>query len=181
MKKLFFLATFCVLTAAVACNNENQGTTADSDNSTAASVAGSQSTGVVPGEYVNLETGNEVYVIPDEETGKAIDRETKDPIRFYVNTKTGDTLFRTGVVVNHQLINQDGKWEFDEAKVEVDGDEIKIKDNYSKLKVDDGDMKYKEGDDKKIKTEKDGDAKIKTATSKTKIEEDGEVKTKNKD
>lgn len=181
MKKLFFLAAIAGVTTIVACNSaENQGNTADSPGASSASVAGSQSAGVVPGEYVDLETGEEVYVIPDKETGKAINRDTQEPVRFYVNTESGDTLFTTGVVVNRQLIQRNGKWDFDETKVELEGDEIKMKDNYSKLKVEDGDLKYKEGDDLKIKTEKDGDAKIKTGTSKTKIEEDGEVKRKQK-
>lgn len=159
-----------------ACNNSPK---ADHEAGTTASgSASTEGTGVVAGEYVNLETGEEVYVIPDKESGRAIDSVSRQPIRFYVNTHTGDTLFRTGVVVNNQLVNSNGTWDFDPDKVELDGDEIKIKGEDSKLKIEDGDMKYKKGDDLKVKTEKDGDAKIKNGDSKIKIEEDGSVKRK---
>jgi hypothetical protein len=178
MKKLLILSAIAASTMLAACNNsENE---AQNEESGATVSGTSETRGVVAGEYVNLESGEEVYIIPDKESGKAIDSISGEPVRFYVNTETGDTLFTTGVVVNHQLVQSGGTWDFDPTKVELDGDEIKIKGVDSKLKAEDGDMKYKEGEDFKVKTEKDGDVKIKDGNNKTKID-DGEVKKKQKD
>lgn len=161
--------------ALMACNNE--GNTADStsememDATTSGTVAK-----VEPGTYVDLTTGKTVYIIRDEKTGYATDSVAKVPVEFYVNTSTNDTLFRTGMVVNNLLIEEEGKWKLDETKVKIDGDEIKIKDGDSKVKVDGEESKTKDGDYKK---KVDGnDVKIKDGDSKIKIE-DGEVKTKN--
>lgn len=182
MKKLFILLAIAATSALTACNNtDNHDNANHSEGNTTAETEATGSGEVVAGEYVDLSTGEEVSVIPDKETGHAINKTSNEPIEFYVNTSTGDTLYKTGVVVNHQLINTNGKWQFDETKVELDGDEIKIKDENSKLKAEDGDLKYKEGEDTKIKIEKDGDAKYKNGDTKTKVEEDGEVKTKRKD
>ena len=148
---------------------------------------------VVPGTYVDLNTGDAIHVIADPETGYAINSETKEPVYLYVNDKQ-DTVFTTGMVVNHKLIAlDDGKYEVDATKVKIDdeevkikyadykkkidGDEIKIKDGDYKKKVDGDEMKIKMGDYKK-KVD-DDETKIKDGDSKTKIE-DGVV-TKSKD
>jgi hypothetical protein len=175
MKKLLILSAIAVSTPLPACNNSRN--EAKNEESGATVSGSSETRGVVAGEYVNLQSGKEVYIIPDKESGKAIDSISGEPVRFYVDTQTGDTLFMTGVVVNHQLIQSGGAWDFDPTKVELDGDEIKIKGVDSKLKAEDGDMKYKQGEDFKVKTEKDGDVKIKDGENKTKID-DGEVKKK---
>ena len=162
-------------TALMACNNDRT-----ADDSTAADMEMTTTSGaetqVEPGTYVDLNTGKEVYIIKDESTGYATDSIAKVPVDFYINTSTNDTLYRTGMVVNNMLIEEDGKWKLDETKVKIDGDEIKIKDGDSKLKIDGEDSKEKDGDYKK---KVDGDeVKIKDGDSKTKIE-DGEVKKKN--
>jgi len=162
--------------ALMACNNE--GTTADNDSATNTDIATADATlaRVEPGTYVDLNTGKEVYIVRDEETGYATDSIAKVPVEFYVNTTTRDTIFRTGQVVNNLLVEEEGKWKLDETKVKIDGDEIKIKDGDSKVKIDGDDSKVKDGDYKK---KVDGDeTKIKDGDSKTKIE-DGEVKQKN--
>jgi len=182
MKKLFILLAIAGTSALTACNNsDNHDNAAHTEGNATTENETSASGQVVAGEYVDLSTGEKVSVIPDKETGHAVNKESEEPIEFYVNTNTNDTLFKTGVVVNNQLINTNGKWQLDETKVELDGDEIKIKDENSKLKAEDGDLKYKEGEDNKIKIEKDGDAKYKNGDTKTKVDEDGEVKTKRKD
>ena len=172
-----FLLAAAMSSALVACNNDR---TADTDTDVTADTemtAGTTEDAFVePGTYVDLNTGKEVYIVRDESTGYATDSIAKVPVEFYVNTSTNDTLFRTGQVVNHMLVQEDGKWKLDETKVKVDGDEIKIKDGDSKLKIDGDESKMKDGDYKK---KVDGDeTKIKDGDSKTKIE-DGEVKTKN--
>lgn len=158
----------------MACNNDGTtDTTADADMDMSVATTESQ---VEPGTYVDLNTGKEVYIVRDESTGYATDSIAKVPVDFYVNTSTNDTLFRTGMVVNNMLIEEEGKWKLDETKVKIDGDEIKIKDGDSKVKIDGDESKVKDGDYKK-KVDGD-DVKIKDGDSKIKIE-DGEVKKKN--
>lgn len=177
MKSIHGLLLGATMTVALmACNNEGtttDATTADMDMDATTSGTVAQ---VEPGTYVDLNTGKEVYIVRDEATGYATDSIAKVPVEFYVNTSTNDTLFRTGMVVNNMLIEEEGKWKLDETKVKIDGDEIKIKDGDSKVKVDGEESKVKDGDYKK-KVDGD-DVKIKDGDSKTKIE-DGEVKTKN--
>jgi hypothetical protein len=104
---------------------------------------------VKSGSYVNLNTGENVYVIPDPITGVAIDSITQIPIEFYYNPITLDTIYQNGLTVNHMLINLgDGKYKLDDMKIKIDGDEIKIKTDTSKIKVDGTDMKVKSGDQK---------------------------------
>jgi len=175
MKSIHGLLLGATMTVALmACNNE--GTTADNDSTADMDMSAGTTAQVEPGTYVDLNTGKEVYIIRDESTGYATDSITKVPVEFYVNTSTNDTLFRTGLVVNNLLVEEEGKWKLDETKVKIDGDEIKIKDGDSKVKIDGEDSKVKDGDYKK---KVDGDeVKIKDGDSKTKIE-DGEVKQKN--
>ncbi|MDP3469266.1 MAG: hypothetical protein Q8S11_13080 [Daejeonella sp.] len=110
---------------------------------------------VEPGNYTNLSTGKTVYIIMDPQTGWAIDSIERVPVEFYTNN-AGDTLFQTGVVVNHVLRQADGKWMLDETKVKRDGDKLKIKyPDGSKLKIDGDEMKMKD-EDGKIKI--DGDS-----------------------
>jgi len=84
-------------------------------------------------------------------------RETDKPVKFYVNTNTGDTIYGKGrFVVNGYIVRgEDGTYKLDDAKVKIDGDEIKIKDGDSKLKIDDDEMKFKKDDDYKAKSEGD--------------------------
>lgn len=164
-----------------ACNNEareNANTATDDMHADSSMAVADSPVKVVPGSYVNLGTGKKVYIIPEESTGYAYDSIAKVPVEFYINPSTNDTLDRTGRVVNHMLVQHDGKWTFDGTKVKVDGEDIKIKDGDTKVKMDDDESKVKSGDYKK---KVDGDeVKIKDGDTKTKIE-DGEVKKKKAD
>ncbi|WP_026897877.1 hypothetical protein [Daejeonella oryzae] len=148
---------------------------------------------IVPGTYVDLNTGDSIEVMADPETGYAYNAETKKPVYLYVDDNQ-DTVFTTGVVVNNKLIaSTEGIYEVDETKVKVDDEEIKIKyDDYKKkvdgdeYKVKNGDYKKKvDGDEMKIKDgdykkKVDGDeVKIKDGDTKIKIEDGVVTKTKN--
>jgi hypothetical protein len=191
---LFLSAAVAI--ALTACNNKSADSSADADSSSVNTDGYTKATyaEITPGKYVNLTTGKEIYVIKNEESGYAIDSIANIPIEFYINPTTHDTLYKTGLVVNNLLVQEDGMWKLDERKVKIDGDEIKIKDGDFKLKVDgeeskvkDGDSKTKvDGDESKVKDgdykEKvDGeDVKVKDGNYKLKIE-DGKVKEKIKD
>ncbi|MDB5120312.1 MAG: hypothetical protein JWN56_1530 [Sphingobacteriales bacterium] len=165
--------------ALMSCNNKG---TADGDASTDTIIESTDmgttattSNEVVPGSYVDLNTGKKVYIIRDNDSGYATDSIAKVPIEFYINSETKDTLYRTGMVVNNMLVEEDGKWKLDETKVKIDGDKIKMKDGDSKTKINGEESKVKDGD---YKEKVDGeDVKIKDGDTKIKIE-DGKVKEK---
>jgi hypothetical protein len=110
------------------------------------------------GRYLDLATGDPIE-IDKNDSGVVINKETKEPVYIYVDTKKNDTIYgRTGEVINGHVVLYDGKYLFDgDAKLKVDGDEYK----------------YKVGDDYKVKVESDGDKKIKDGGKKVKID-DGE-------
>ena len=75
---------------------------------------------IIPGMYVDLNTGDSIKVMSDPETGYAYNAETKKPVYLYVDDNK-DTVFTNGLVVNNKLIpTADGKYEIDGAKVKVD-------------------------------------------------------------
>lgn len=112
--------------------------------------------------YYDLNKGESVELAKDENTGRLVNAETREPIYIYVNKETGDTILgSTGQVINGHVTESDGKYTYAEVKIDEDGD-----------------YKIKEGDYKE-KMEKDGDLKIKDGDSKTKVDgETGEVKHK---
>lgn len=116
--------------------------------------------------YIDLSTGKPVEVQKDETTGAMINKETKDPLYIYIDTKSNDTIYaRTGKVINgHILKGEDQKYVFDEdekLKIQESG-AVEYKDGDYKMEIEkDGDTKTKDGD-KKIKTdEKTGERKVK--------------------
>jgi hypothetical protein len=116
--------------------------------------------------YLNLSTGGPV--VQDEKTGMMVDKETKEPVYIYVDTKTHDTIYgKTGEAINgHVVLDNDKKYVFD-------GDETLKTGN-------DGAVEYKDGD-YKVKIEKDGDMKVKNGDRKTKTDGETDEKKVKKD
>src|SRR5829696_5237774 len=87
--------------------------------------------------YIDLNTGDTLDYFYDTERKTVMNRTSNAPVDFYINTYTGDTVYGRGrFIVNGFLLQgDDGKWKFDESKVKVDGDEIKLKDGKRKLKI----------------------------------------------
>ena len=151
MKNSIF-ASFILLGAAftVGCNNsDNKTVENDSTLQNEQTTETSRTSQVVPGEYVNLNTGEKVNIISDPVTGIAIDQSTQQPVELYYNPSTNDTLYQSGMKVNSLLIKErEGKYRLDDTKIKIDGDEIKIKDDSSKIKIDGDEMKIKSSDGK---------------------------------
>lgn len=179
MKPIHGLLTGAAITfALMSCNSKHSAdgdASSDSivestDMSTTTTTATSHK--VTAGNYLDLNSGKKVYIIPDSGSGYATDSIAKVPIEFYINPETNDTLDRTGMVVNNMLVQEDGKWKLDETKVKIDGDKMKMKDGDSKTKINGDESKVKDGD---YKQKMDGDdGKIKDGDTKIKIK-DGEV------
>lgn len=106
-------------------------------------------------KFEDLNTGKKIYVI-ENENGEAVDSLTNEPVEFYVNLETKDTIYgKTGRVVNNVIIKtSEGTYELNEAKIKSEDDEMKIKSESTKIKIDGDEMKIKT-DEKKIKI--DGD------------------------
>ena len=135
---------------------------------------------------LDLESGEEIVVVKDENTGKMINKETGDPVELYVERRSKDTIYGpTGEVVNNKLrINQEGRYVYygkikdGDYKYKAEEGEYKVKDGDYKEKYEDGEYKVKRGDYKK-KVEADGDVKIKQGDRTLKIDgETGEVEVK---
>lgn len=156
MKTTFkLLSAVAISTALLACNT-NKTEESAADTTMESSDMTTSTASVVPGEYTDLSTGKTVYIVSDPETGWAVDSITRVPVEFYID-RTGDTLDRTGLVVNNAIMQSEGKWTIDETKVKRGRDDLKIKhSDGSKTKIeDDGDIKMKNADGSKIKVEED--------------------------
>ena len=141
---------------------------------------------VVSYTFIDLNSGDTLDYWFDTEKKTIMNRTNGVPVEFYVNTYTGDTVYGRGRFVVNGLVlkGEDGKWKFDESKVKIDKDELKIKDGNRKLKIDGDEIKVKEGG-KKVKLDgdegkmKDGNTKAKTDQEKMKVkDEQGKAKYK---
>jgi hypothetical protein len=93
---------------------------------------------------------------------------TNEPVDFYVDMSTGDTIYGRGryVVNNYIMRSDDGMYKLDASKIKIDKDEIKIKDGNKKFKMDRSHMKMK-GPEGKMKVDS-SNAKMKTGDMKMK-------------
>lgn len=166
--------------AIAACQNpdqDNQSINSDKDMAT-------DNTTTAPQSYIDPNTGAPVDLYYDAENKMTYNAQTNEPVAFYINTNTNDTIYGQGRYVVNGYITRtgNGEYQLDESKVKKDGDELKMKDGDVKLKIDGSEMKYKNGD-YKYKTDgdetkiKDGDYKKKTDGDETKVK-DGDSKMK---
>lgn len=128
--------------------------------------------------YLDLNTGQYVNVRKDSVNGYMINSKTGEPLDFYVDTKTRDTIYgMTGELVNGKVYQtSEGKWE-----VKRNGEEYKAKsesENSAKVKIEGEEYKMKDGD-YTIKKEGDGDMKIENGRTQVKVDgKTGERKVK---
>lgn len=122
---------------------------------------------VVPGTYVDLNSGDSVQVIVDPVTGYAINSKNQKPVYLYVDNNR-DTIFTTGAVVNNKITRvDDDYYQIDDTKVTVEDKDVIIKYDDYKKKFDGDDYKVKD-DNYKLKVEGDGDSKLKDGNYKKK-------------
>src|ERR1044071_5099973 len=83
---------------------------------------------VVNTGFTDLETGQPVELMKDEETGYVLEAESGEPLDFYINMNTMDTFYgRTGTVVNKAIFqNETGYYELDEDKIRREDDQMKV-------------------------------------------------------
>ena len=113
--------------------------------------------GEAQAHYIDLNSGERIRVVKDDH-GRLVNAEDKKPVRFYIDTKSKDTIDgRTGKVVNGELVKSDeGQYEYISVQEALASD-----DDFKKKVEKDGDIKIKSGD-KKIKIDgKTGEKKIK--------------------
>jgi len=129
--------------------------------------------------YLDLSTNQPIDLQKDDSTGLMIVRDNGQPVEFYVDTKTHDTVYyKTGKVVNGHVVKSTegataGTW-----VVKADDDEYKALTGDTKIKSDGDEGKVKDGSYTR-KVEGDGDVKIETGSETIKIDgETGERKVK---
>ena len=133
-------------------------------------------------KYVDIYTGLPIDIYYDAGKHITINRVTRTPVEFYINTSNWDTVYGIGqFVVNNFIVkDENGRYKLDESKVKMDGDELKIKDGDRKLKIDGEEFKLKDGDLKIKQDFEDGELKVKQDSTKVKVEEN-EMKVKSGD
>jgi hypothetical protein len=122
MKKISVAIGFvAVIVSATACNNISSEKEEVSDTATV----------TVNSDFKELETGQPVELLKDEETGYVLNATTGEPVEFYINMNTMDTFYgRTGTVVNNAIMqNETGYYVLDEDKIRWEDDSMKVVDN----------------------------------------------------
>jgi hypothetical protein len=110
-----------------------------------------------------LSTNTPIEIYYDTLKFQTVNRISNAPVEFYILNNTDTIHGATGLVVNGLLLKaKDGTYKLDDAKVKIDGDEMKIK--YAdgrKVKWENGKVKVKEwgtkakakGDKEKLKNQ----------------------------
>lgn len=175
-----------------ACNTKTTSSSESDSTSTETASSDGTSTSGSGASYVSLNSGSgsgssgssSTQIIRDTTSGGGyIYADTRKPIEadlLFVDVSSGDTLYGpSGDIVNNALIQDNGTWKLDEAKIKRDGNKIKVKSGDDKMKMDEDEMKMKTGDSK-MKVDVNDDSKLKTPDSKTKVDDDGDTKVKPK-
>jgi hypothetical protein len=181
MKKQIFSLIAVLSLGFTACNSDsNTSTTTDStttnvttttSNGDYAAMADEFQRNSDAGKYRNIRTGEPIKISVDRNTGKKMNAETNEPVNRYVYVDDNDWW------VYDWEGNRLGRAKLDNNKMMFEDSNDKWVDYDVKWKNDDDESKMK-SDDIKVKTEKDGDMKIKTKDTVIKKDEDG---TKGKD
>jgi hypothetical protein len=122
--------------------------------------------------YIDLSTGQPVELYYDAKTKRTYSAMTNEPVEFYVDMNTRDTIYGRGryVVNNYIMKANDGMYRLDASKIKMDKGDIKIKDGNKKLKMDQSNMKMK-GAGEKMKADTTA-GKMKTNDMKKKMDND---------
>ncbi|MGZ3939895.1 MAG: hypothetical protein ACXVLT_14995 [Flavisolibacter sp.] len=121
------------------------------------------------GRYLDLSTNEHIVVKKDTTSGYIMNKKTGEPVDFYVDTKTHDTVYgATGETVNGRVKrSEEGRW-----LLQPNGSEFRARsesENSAKLKVEGGHYKAKK-ESYTLKKDKDGDVKIENGKTKLKID-----------
>jgi len=106
--------------------------------------------GMAAPRYIDLNTGQPVELYYDAKKNRVYSAVTNEPVDFYVDMSTGDTIYGAGryVVNNYIVKSPEGSYKLDMNKVKMEKNEMKIKDGNMKLKIDKGKMKMKDPEGK---------------------------------
>jgi len=121
------------------------------------------------GRYLDLSTNEHIAVKKDTTSGYIMNKKTGEPVDFYVDTKTHDTVYGvTGEIVNGRVHKtEEGRW-----LLNANDSEFKAKsesENSAKQKLEGGDSKTKT-ESYTVKKDKDGDVKIENGKTQVKVD-----------
>lgn len=122
--------------------------------------------------YLDLNTNQYINLRKDSASGYMMNSKTGEPVDFYVDTKTHDTIYGvTGEVVNGKINKSNGgRW-----VIKTDGDEYKAKsesDNSAKVKIEGDEYKSKNGN---YTIKRDGKGNVKIENGNTQVKVDGKT------
>ncbi|MBO9200037.1 MULTISPECIES: hypothetical protein [Niastella] len=163
--------TALIITSCQDSNTENRDTNAVADQQNVVDTI-PQKSDATTSQYVDLKTGAPVDLYYDPASRMTYSAVTNEPIEFYIDVPSGDTIYGRGryVVNNYVIKADDGVYKLNADKIKIDKDEIKIKDGDKKFKMDNSTMKLKDGNSKMKADSISG--KIKTGDLKKKMEGD---------
>ena len=120
------------------------------------------------GRYLDLSTNEHIAVKKDTTSGYIMNKKTGEPVDFYVDTKTHDTVYGvTGEIVNGRVHkSEEGRWLLNPNDSEFK--ERSESENSAKLKVGGGNYKAKTGS-YTVKKDKNGDVKIENGKTQVKV------------
>jgi len=119
--------------------------------------------------YLDLNTNEHISPKKDTTTGYIMNSKTGEPVDFYVNTKTHDTVYGpTGEMVNGRIHKtEEGKW-----IIRTNADEVISRsesENSAKLKLEGEEYKLKKGS-YTVKKKANGDVKIENGRTQVKVD-----------
>lgn len=202
-RTILSICTAAVVVGLTACSNSSDGTatgdtttatpnstpsmtnvptTTSTSTGTYAAMADTVERNSTQGYYLNPRTGKPYTGLKVDRNTGAISDEAGEPVYRYVDNRNWWVYGESGAEADTMHTwNQVGEAKMEGEKLTYKGDGDKYVDYNTRYKADDEKMnkKWKSKDGEvKIKTEKDGDMKIKVGDEKIKVDEDG-VKKKN--
>ena len=164
--RIFSLVATTITLGFAACNSDGESTTS-TDTTVTTDVSTNTSTGNYAaqadsfktnseaGYYLDARTGKPIKINVDATTGTRVNAETNEPVRYYVDKRPW-------------WVYGDDSWDT-VGSAQMEGNELRFRGDNDKWVTYDEKWKIDEGD---------GEAKLKTEDSKTKIEQDGDTKIK---
>lgn len=179
MKKQLLLIGTVAVFGFTACDDSSSSSTTgtDSTTNTNSTTTTNNPGGAETKSVTDLRSGQTITIRRDTSTWRYVDVASGSVVGIYFDPVSHDTFDSRGYILNNALMSDNGNWTIVEERLWENPENVKIKDNDMKLKIEDDKMKMKT-DDGKIKQE-DGKYKEKTDSTKLKVTDD-KIKSKDK-
>ncbi|MBO9632026.1 MAG: hypothetical protein J7578_02835 [Chitinophagaceae bacterium] len=87
-------------------------------------------------QYRDISTGRDINLRYDRNKKITYNTATNEPVDFYLNTTTGDTVYGRGqYIVNSYMMNNGGTWSLDTTRLRVSDEGVYMIDGNRRLKT----------------------------------------------